>query len=53
VEVASTGPYANHLHILLTDNHASTSPLNFLQARCFSWCPTNGIKAPKANHFCP
>jgi len=30
VAVASAGPYANHLHFLLqTDNHASTSSLNF------------------------
>ena len=25
---------------LQTDNHASTSSLNFLQAGCSSWCPT-------------
>ena len=31
-----------------TDNHASTPPLSFLQARCPSWCPTNCIKALKA-----
>jgi len=30
--VASAGPYANQ-----TDNHASTSSLNFLQAGCSSW----------------
>jgi len=30
-----------------TDNHASTPPLSFLQARCPSWCPTNSIKALK------
>ena len=28
-------------------NHASTPPLNFLQARCPSCCPTNSIKALK------
>jgi len=33
---------------LQTDNHASTSPLNFLQAGCPSCCPTNGIKVLKA-----
>jgi len=30
VAVASAGPYANYLHLAQTDNHASTSPLNFL-----------------------
>ena len=34
---------------LQTDNHASTPPLSLLQARCPSCCPTNGIKALKAN----
>jgi len=42
----------DHMQIICTsfqrDNHASTSPLNFLQARCSSWRPTNSIKAPKA-----
>jgi len=31
-----------------TDNHASTPPLNFLQARCPSCLPTNSITAQKA-----
>jgi len=30
---------------LQTDNHASTPPLSFLQARCPSCCPTNSVKA--------
>jgi len=30
---------------LHTDNHASTPPLKFLQARCPSCRPTNSIKA--------
>jgi len=30
-----------------TDNHASTPPLSFLQARCPSCHPTNSIKALK------
>jgi len=30
---------------LQTDNHASTPPLNFLQARCPSCHPTNSVKA--------
>ena len=34
---------------LQTDNHASTPPLNFLQARCPSCCPTNSIKALKVH----
>ena len=33
---------------LQTDNHASTPPLSFLQARCPSCRPTNSIKALKA-----
>jgi len=32
---------------LQTDNHASTSPLSFLQARCPSCRPTNSVKALK------
>jgi len=34
---------------LQTDNHASTSPLCFLQAGCPSCRPTNSVKALKAN----
>jgi len=34
---------------LQTDNHASTSPLSFLQAGCPSCNPTNSVKAPKAH----
>jgi len=30
---------------LQTDNHGSMSSLNFLQAGCYSWCPTNTFKA--------
>jgi len=33
---------------LQTDNHASTPPLSFLQARCPSCLPTNSVKALKA-----
>ena len=33
---------------LETDNHASTSPLSFLQAGCPSCRPTNSVKALKA-----
>ena len=33
---------------LQTDNHASTSPLSFLQAGCPSCHPTNSVKALKA-----
>ena len=40
-----------HMHVctsLQTDNHASTSPLSFLQAGCPSCRPTNSVKALKA-----
>ena len=33
---------------LQVDNHASTPPLSFLQARCPSCHPTNSVKALKA-----
>ena len=33
---------------LQTDNHASNPPLNFLQAGCPSYRPTNSVKALKA-----
>jgi len=33
---------------LQTDNHASTSSLSFLQAKCPSCRPTNSVKALKA-----
>jgi len=36
---------------LQTDNHASTPPLNLLQAGCPSCCPTNSVKALKAQSF--
>jgi len=32
---------------LQTDNHASTQPLQFLQAGCLSCRPTNSVKALK------
>jgi len=34
--------------LLQTDNHASTPPLSFLQARCPSCRPTNSVKVLKA-----
>jgi len=34
---------------LQTNNHASTPPLSFLQARCPSCRPTNSVKALKAH----
>jgi len=37
---------------LQTDNHASTSPLSFLQAGCPSCHPTNSVKALKACSSC-
>ena len=36
--------------LLQTDNHTNTPSLNFLQARCVSWCPTNSVKALKAQN---
>jgi len=38
---------------LQTDNHANTSPLNFLQAGCPSCHPTNSVKALKAIYTLP
>ena len=35
--------------LLQTDNHASTPPLNFLQAGCPSCRPTNSVKALNSN----
>jgi len=35
--------------LLQADNHASTRPLSFLQAKCPSCRPTNSIKALKAS----
>ena len=32
---------------LQTDNHTNTLSLNFLEARCSSWCSTNSVKALK------
>ena len=34
---------------LQTDNHTSTPPLSFLQARCHSCCPTNSVKSTEGN----
>jgi len=34
---------------LQTDNHASTPPLSFFTGGCPSCCPTNSVKALKAN----
>jgi len=36
---------------LQTDNHASTKLLSFLQAGCPSCCPTNSVRALKADHW--
>jgi len=44
-----------HMQIVCTliqaDNHASTLSLNFLQAGCSTWCPTNSVKALKAKYI--
>jgi len=36
---------------LQTDNHTNTSSLNSLQAGCFSWCPTNTVKARITDYY--
>ena len=36
------------LNKLQTDNHINTSSLNFYQAGCSSWRPTNSVRALKA-----
>ena len=38
--------------LLQTDNHASTSPLSFLQAECPSCRPTNSDKALNEYTYC-
>jgi len=48
VAVASAGPYANHLHLVQTDNHASTSPLSFYRLDVLPAPPINSVKALKA-----
>ena len=43
----------SHMQVCISlqaDNHASTPPLSFLQARCPSCHPTNSVKALKANY---
>ena len=37
--------------LLQTDNHTSTPPLSFLQARCPSCHPTNSVKALQARNI--
>jgi len=49
VAVISAGPYVNHCTLLQTDDYASTLSLNFLQAWCSFWHPTNSVEALKAN----
>ena len=44
----STGPYANTCTLLQTDNYTNTSSLDYLQAGCSSWRPSNSVKALKA-----
>ena len=47
VAVASAG-HMQDCTSLQTDNHASTSPISFLQAGCPSCRPTNSVKAVKS-----
>jgi len=50
VAVASAGPYSTQVCTSLqTENHASTTPLSFLQAGCPFCHPTNSVKALKAH----
>jgi len=37
--------------LLQTDNHANTSPLGFIQARCPFYNPTNSVKELKDQSF--
>ena len=48
VAVASSGAYANHLHLAPDRQPRQYLPTHFLQARCPSCHPTNSIKVPKA-----
>jgi len=48
VEVASAGPYANHLHLAPDRYPHQYLTTQFLQARCTSCHPTNSINALKA-----
>jgi len=36
--------------LLQSNNHASTPPINFLQAGCPSCCPTNSVKGFDSKH---
>jgi len=45
--------HLGHMQVCISlqaDNHASTSPLSFLQAGCPSCRPTNSVKALKATY---
>ena len=48
VAVASAGPHANHLPCSRQVTIPAPHHSNFLQAGCFSWCPTNSVKTLKA-----
>jgi len=50
VAVASSGPYANHLHLAPDRQPYQYLITQFLQARCPSCRPTNSIKALKEVH---
>jgi len=51
--VASARSYANHLQLILTDNHRPTinSSLNFLHTRCSSWHPKTVSKHCKQFNY--
>jgi len=44
VALASAGPQQIICTSFQTDNNTSTSSLNFIQARCCSWWPTNSVR---------
>ena len=47
--VASAGPYANNLHLAPDRKLHQHFITQYLQAESSSWCPTNRVKALKAN----
>ena len=49
VEVASAGPYASHLYLVQTDNHASTSSLKFFMGRLLFLSPNQQRQSNKGD----
>jgi len=44
VAVTSAGPYVNDLHLSTDIQPCQNLITQFLQAGCYSWCPTNAVK---------